>query len=338
MQHEPFISVIVPVHNGALYLDACLDALWASVYPRYEVIVVDDASTDGFAQTSRHSRAKVLRLNERTGPAAARNAGARRASGALLLFVDADVLVRPETLERIACLFGRHTDVMAIFGSYDDEPAEQNFVSQYKNLHHHFIHQHARTEALTFWAGCGAIRREAFEAAHGFDGQRFSEPSIEDIEMGHRLSKMGFRILLDKSLQVKHLKKWTLKSLLHTDIFRRAFPWSKMILETGHITNDLNLRWSDRISTALVGLLLLMLPLDFLFPRLFIISALLLAAILLLNYELYLFFLRCRGLAFATMVFPLHILYYFYSGLTFILCSGMYLTRRNPEAREMRAQ
>ena len=331
MSRDPFISVIVPVHNAAKYLDACLAALLASVYPAYEVIVVDDASTDGSVQLNHQQQATLLRLNRRSGPAAARNAGAREAHGELLFFVDADVLVRPETLNLVASRFSEHPEVTAVFGSYDDQPAAQNFISQYKNLYHHFTHQRARTEALTFWAGCGAIRRKAFEAVQGFDEQRFPESSIEDIELGHRVISKGYRILLDKSLQVKHLKRWTFKSLLHSDIFYRALPWSKLILETGQITNDLNLRWSDRVSTALVGVLLVILPFDPLFPLLLPINAILLAAILALNYKLYLFFLRHRGFAFAAMAFPLQVLYYFYSGFTFAFCCGTYLMNRTPE-------
>ena len=57
-------------------------------------------------------------------------------------------------------------------------------VSQYRNLLHHFVHQHGHAEASTFWAGCGAIRRAAFDAVGGFDAARFPRPSIEDIELG----------------------------------------------------------------------------------------------------------------------------------------------------------
>ena len=51
--------------------------------------------------------------------------------------------------------------IAAVFGSYDDEPGAPNLVSQYRNLLHHFVHQTGRTEASTFWTGCGAVRRDA---------------------------------------------------------------------------------------------------------------------------------------------------------------------------------
>jgi glycosyltransferase involved in cell wall biosynthesis len=334
MKDKPFISVIVPVHNGAKYVEACLEALATSTYPAYEVIVVDDASTDVWLTKS--DQARVIHLSERSGPAAARNRGARDAAGDLLFFVDVDVLVRPDTLYQVAELFNHHPEVVAIFGSYDDAPAEPNFVSQYKNLYHHFLHQRSRPEAFSFWSGCGAITREAFESVGGFDANRYSEPSIEDIEMGHRLIAMGGRIRLEKSLQVKHLKRWTFGSLLYADIFRRAVPWSELVLESGRLVNDLNLSWSDRASAAIAGPLL-MIPLALWFPYLAYVGAGLATAILLLNRELYIFFIRRRGLVFAATAFPMQVLYFLYSGITFTFCCAVHLARGASEAGETRA-
>src|SRR4051812_25203286 len=268
MSDPPYISVIVPVHNGAKHAQVCLAALFASSYRPFEVIIVDDASTDGGLDEIHHPQLTIFRQKHRYGPAAARNAGARQAHGDLLFFIDVDVLVRPDTLSQVAEAFAEHPDTSAVFGSYDDTPAEQNFSSQYKNLFHHYVHQRSLSEASTFWSGCGAIKRAVFERIGGFSERKFPEPSIEDIEMGQRLASAGFRIRLDKSIQVKHLKRWTLKSLIHTDIFRRAVPWSRLIMATGRLTNDLNLSWRDRASGAMAAILLL-LPFGFLFPLFF---------------------------------------------------------------------
>ncbi len=207
----------------------------ASSYAACEVLVVDDASTDDGADICRRKKVRVLQLPRQSGPAAARNYGATRARGDVLFFVDADVLVRSDTLARVAGHFLNNPGVAAVFGSYDNSPAEQNFLSQYKNLYHHFVHQQASHEAVTFWAGCGAIRRDVFEAVGGFDQDRYAEPSIEDIELGYRMRRMGHRILLDKELQVKHLKQWKMGSLLRADVLNRALPLVKA--DTGKPTN-----------------------------------------------------------------------------------------------------
>lgn len=320
MKTQPLISIIIPVYNGEKFLPGCLDAVASSSYKKYELIVVDDCSTDDSARISRERGALVLRTSRQSGPAGARNLGAQKARGEVLFFVDADVVIKPDTLARVATISIEHPDVAAVFGSYDDEPAEKNFISQYKNLFHSFVHQQARVEAETFWAGCGAIRRDVFLAMRGFDADRYPRPAIEDIELGYRMRTLGYRILLDKQIQGKHLKHWTLKSMLHADIFCRAVPWSMLIFESKGILNDLNLQTRDRISAALLGLSLLILPFSVFKPQLLPLLAVMLAVIPILNYKLYRFFLQRKGLAFAMQAFPLHLLYYLYSAITFLLC------------------
>ena len=320
MQRYPKVSVIVPVHNGGTNFRLCLDALLASRHLPFELIVVDDASTDESNKTASRKGVKVFRLAHCCGPAAARNYGAQRANGEILFFVDADVLVRPESIERVAAAFRGNPDLAALFGSYDDAPAEKNFLSQYKNLFHHYVHQQSNRRASTFWAGCGAIRRDAFLDVGGFDADEYDQPSIEDLELGYRLSAKGYQIELVKELEVKHLKRWNIKSLLRADIFNRAVPWSRLILKSGRIINDLNLRTRDRVSCALTGLsaaALLVSPFE---PWLLFAVPFLWALIFALNINLYAFFRRRRGTGFAAVAFPFHLLYYFYSGVTFVLC------------------
>lgn len=332
---QPLISVIIPVYNGEKFLPGCLDALISRSYRKYELIVVDDCSTDDSARISRDKGALVLRMSRQSGPGGARNLGAQRARGEVLFFVDADVIVKPDTLERIAANFTDHPEIAAVFGSYDDEPAEKNFISQYKNLFHRFVHQQGSTEAQTFWAGCGAIRRDVFLAVDGFDAERYPRPAIEDIELGYRMRNKGHRILLDKQLQGKHLKRWTFKSMLHADIFCRAIPWSRLIFESKGMLNDLNLQTTDRISAGLTGLSLAILPFTILKPQLLLLILVLLAMIPVLNHKLYRFFYHRKGLGFAMLAFPLHLLYYLYSSFTFVLCWLTHLFRQQVVKRSL---
>ncbi|MFX0204005.1 MAG: glycosyltransferase, partial [Candidatus Hodarchaeota archaeon] len=201
MDGNPFVSVIIPAHNAGQHLDQCLRTISKASYTLYEVIVVDDGSKDDSAEIARRNGAKVLKLSSQLGPAAARNYGSKEAKGDILLFVDADVLIRKETIGRTVSDFNQHPEIAALFGSYDDSPTAKNFISQYKNLQHHFVHQHSNRDAVTFWAGCGAIRRKVFHDLGGFDQNRYPKPSIEDIELGYRMKRAGHRILLDKDLQ-----------------------------------------------------------------------------------------------------------------------------------------
>ncbi|MCP4399853.1 MAG: hypothetical protein GY801_21430 [bacterium] len=146
-------------------------------------------------------------------------------------------------MNQVSAFFEEHPGVSALFGSYDDEPYETNFLSQYKNLMHHYMHRTGHEEASTFWAGCGAMRREVFLAIGGFDAHKYATPCIEDIELGYRLKKSGYRIRVLKALQAKHLKRWTPFSLLKADIFHRALPWTTLILEDKQFINDSECRY-----------------------------------------------------------------------------------------------
>lgn len=322
--NNPTVSVIVPVYNGEKFLGQCLGALAASKYSPFEIIVIDDCSTDQSAEISRESGAKVISTEHQSGPAAARNLAAKKVSSDILLFVDADVVVRPDTISKVVESFEKHPEISALFGSYDDAPGEKNFLSQYRNLLHHFVHQNSNTEASTFWAGLGAIRRTVFLSVGGFDCQKYSIPSIEDIELGTRLRTAGYKILLDKNVQAKHLKKWKAVSMLRTDIFCRAMPWSKLLLTSQGLINDLNLKTSDRLSAVLVGLCVGLLPFVFLKPLILAAIFVLLLVILYLNRKIFGFFVRKKGVLFAALAFPWQLLYFFYSGFTFVVCWFMY--------------
>ena len=311
------LSVVVPVYNDQVALGRCLDALVASGPPRAEIVVVDDASTDESALVATREAVRLIRLADNVGPAAARNLGARQAHGDVLVFVDSDVVVAPGALDRVARLLDQRPDVAAVFGSYDASPPAPGIVSRYKNLQHHYVHQHGRAEASTFWAGLGAIRRRVFEEVGGFDAGRFRRPSIEDIELGYRVRRAGHLILLDPGLQGTHLKRWTFRSLVRTDVMGRAVPWARLILESGQPVDDLNLQHNQRASAGLVALATVCLVLSPFRTWLLPIAAAALSAEVALNRRLYAFFARRGGLGFALAAVLLHWLYYLYSGLAY---------------------
>ena len=321
------ISVIVPVRNGSLHLAECLDALARSEHQSFEVIVVDDCSTDDTPQIVKRHAALYVRTLRTIGAAGARNLGAQHARGQILAFIDSDVVVPPDVLPLFDEDFLRDPELSAIFGSYDDSPAWPTFIAQYKNLIHHHVHQISSDSPATFWTGCGAIRKSAFDEIGGFDEAMYA---MEDIALGMQLATRGRRIFLDKRIQVKHLKRWTLGSMLHADIFHRAVPWSKLILKSRQLPRDLNLTYASRASSIAVGLLtisclifllalcgLLRVPL----LPLFAAMALLAVLLLVLNWDTYKFFNDKRGWWFAARAVLFHWLYYLYSGATFFSCA-----------------
>ncbi len=330
------LSVIVPVKNGRDYLPRCLDAIMKSEYRCFEIIVVDDGSTDDTPLIASQRGIRCISLPEAIGPAGARNRGVLEASGEIMVFVDCDVLLPANALGLIAADFDQDPELAALFGSYDDEPAWTSFLSQYKNLMHHYVHQVSSESAVSFWAGCGAIRRSVFDEFGGFDAAAYRVPSIEDIALGHRMNCAGRKIRLDKRLQAKHLKRWTVSSLLRADIACRAVPWSQLILRSRQLPRDLNLTYAARFSAFLVDFLLGVVLLLILraagisiIPAAPLLALLILSIVTLvvLNRDVYAFFFRKRGFWFALGVVPWHWLYYLYSSGTFAICAAAHYAR-----------
>ena len=305
------VAVVIPVHNQASELAACLDALLRASASPDAIVVVDDASTDRAAAAAAAARGvRFVRREQRGGPAAARNTGAAAAGRAdVLFFVDSDVVVGSDAIQRLRAAF-RDPAIAAVFGSYDAEPAAATTVSRYRNLLHHFVHQAAATEAWTFWAGCGAIRRSAFLELGGFDEDaRWN--FIEDVELGRRLSSAGWRIRLDKELQAKHLKRWTFVSMVRTDIAYRARPWSHLLLDAAVMPDDLNVTRGQRASVALSGIACAGLALEPLSPQAALpVATAALAAVAALNGRLFGFLRRAGGVRFAAACFPLHVVHH----------------------------
>jgi GT2 family glycosyltransferase len=227
-QLAPALSIIVAATDHRPTLPRCLSAINVASAAHDELIVVQDG---------------VL-----PGPASARNHGALAASAGILVFVDADVEVQPDALSLIRERFAGDPGIVAVFGSYDEDPEERDVISSFRNLLHHYVHQGAAGSIDSFWAGLGAVRRDAFEEIGGFD-PCIARASVEDIEFGGRLRMVG-RIELDPAVRGKHLKRWTLTNMLRTDLTRRGIPWTQLAISGSASRSALNLGWRHRLSAA----------------------------------------------------------------------------------------
>lgn len=347
---RPQVSIIIPVRNGGAEFRQCLESITTSDFRDFELIVFNDGSTDGSEQLAVEFGARVFNQNHVTppaepiedlkhcyGPAQGRNQAAEQARADILFFVDADVAVEPTTVGRIVTIFEQSPELSAVFGSYDFAPAKPNFLSQFRNLLHSFVHQTSQANAQTFWAGCGAIRTSAFRQLGGFDGQRYRFPAVEDIELGYRLSEAGHSILLDRELRVKHLKRWSLSGMLVADVLHRAIPWLQILYSQRRMANDLNLKHRSRLSGAFSALSLLCLSLLVVLLPMWIwgqltgsfdrfplarhtpwyagLAALPILAVVILNVDFYLFIYKLRGAWFVLRAIPVHCMFYAYSSL-----------------------
>lgn len=284
---------------------------------------MDDGSTDDALSNAVELGARILRVASRQGPAHGRNMGAQSTTGDVVLLLDADVCLGANTISGIRKRFEEDPELGAVFGSYDSEPSAPGLVSQFRNLLHFYVHQTSNHRASTFWAGCGAIRRRVFLKSGGFD-VAYSTPCVEDLELGMRLTREGVRIALDPSIQVKHLKRWTLWGMIATDIWHRGVPWTRLILESHQMPNDLNLRLGARASVAMTALLCFQMALlaargahtPTLAQVLVFLAAL--ASIVMLNLPFYRFLAARRQLWFAVLSVPLHLIHFLCCGTSVV--------------------
>lgn len=259
----PTLAVVIPATDNPDTLERCLAALKAGVCQPDELIVQREPAG--------------------AGPAEARNLGIAASRANVIVFVDSDVEVHGDALARIRERFRTDPGLAAMFGAYDDDPADPGLTSRYRNLLHHHVHNGEAGEAETFWAGLGAVRREVFEMVGDFDAVGFPKPSVEDIEWGMRLRRRwAAKIVLDPWIRGRHLKAWTPLSMVRTDFSRRGVPWARLLLREGTDSRALNLDRRRRLSAGTsVALLTMLLARR---PRL---AAAALAANLLLDRDLY---------------------------------------------------
>src|SRR5262249_51640804 len=156
-----------------------------------------------------------------------------------------------------------------------------------------------------------------FAAVGGFD-ERFRSPSVEDIDLGYRMRAASFRIVLDPLIQGKHLKRWTFRSSVISDLRDRGIPWTQLLIRYKGLRDDLNVTFAYRACVVVAYLLVMSLIVALRWP---IWSAAVVAevcALWLLDWRYYRFLAQRRGISFAVAWFPFHVLHHLCNGISFV--------------------
>ncbi|MGF1453344.1 MAG: glycosyltransferase family 2 protein [Opitutales bacterium] len=306
-------SIIIPVSRTAASAEEAVTACRRAMQADDELILVVDGAWQG-EPTQHPSASRTILSKTQVGAAAARNLGSQQASGDFLVFVDSDVLIPPDALDRLEQrLAGDKLD--AVFGSYCDEPSDRLISSRFRNLLHHVTHQRSAGPIRSFWTGFGAVRRQLFMQLGGLDARY--RCSIEDVEFGQRMADAGARIALDPSLQVTHTKRWPLAKMIRSDIQDRALPWSHLILDRHELPDALNTSWRDRMAAALAGGLVACLGLTLVTGWMMLGALSCLVAFIAINRDFHALLWRKGGIPLLIGGIALHLLFYLYSAATF---------------------
>lgn len=256
----PRISIVMPVYNSERLLGECLAAVNASTFRDYEVIVVDDSSTDRSREIAAAHGARVVPSGGRLGPGRARNKGVEHIRGDIVFFIDSDVVIRPDTLGRLVAAFDRDPGVAGLMAVQSPTMRFRNLCSVYKNLWMYYTYvRRAGQDVPLFYTTAAAIRRNAFVESGGFD-VNYVDPNIEDTDYGQKLASQGFRIQILPDLEVEHVKGYDLAGLLRVD-FLRSMSLARLKLRKsadGISTNDTSVPTGYIVSVPLAGLALLL--------------------------------------------------------------------------------
>jgi hypothetical protein len=285
----------------------------------WELVIVDDASTDETALVAAQYADKLLRLRHGPrGPGYARNRGFELTMGECVTFINADVMVQTDTLRKFAQVLTKHADVGAVFGSCAS-PMTRGLISQYRDQVQRYYHLLDADNAVTFSSACGTVRSSVFEQAGGYDEWHFSRRQLEDMELGQRIRGLGQRIVLHPEIRAVHLKHWTLRRMIATEIFDRTVP--RMRLAKHQLTRDRSARRgtnktkNTNIIASWLGVICAILAWREQSAPLLLATVACLGVVLANNASQLAFFSRERGVAFAVASIPLDMVYYLVSGV-----------------------
>jgi glycosyltransferase involved in cell wall biosynthesis len=218
------ISIIIPCFNASATLRPCLDAVFALEAPDgLEVIVIDDGSTDDSVAIAEGYSCRLVRPGRNGGAAFARNRGIEQATGDHLFFVDADVVLPNDALV-LATATMAESGADCVVGVFAAENPFEDFFSQYKSLYTNFKYQNLQGGASLNTA-VTLVRRQVLDDVGGFDE---GMSTVEDNELGDRIFRHGFKIVIERRLEVLHLKQFSMAGLLRND-YRKAVGLAELL-------------------------------------------------------------------------------------------------------------
>ena len=219
------VSVIIPVFNSSRTLELSLKSIFESDYPDFEVIVVDDGSTDNSVKIANKFPCKVIKKEANTGAADARNIGAKKAKYSILFFTDSDCIVKKDTISKIVSSFNENFEVVA--GIYSKQPYNKsNIFSAYHSLFAYY--NYCNSSVALFGTQCAAIKKNLFWKLGGFDSS-VKGATVEDLKFQYKLQSIECKYHINKDAWVLHNSRDSLSSLLKSYYKRSKFA-TKLLL------------------------------------------------------------------------------------------------------------
>ncbi|MBI4689992.1 MAG: glycosyltransferase [Nitrospirae bacterium] len=254
---DSLISVIIPNHNGTSTIGKCLEAAFSSRYDNFEVIVVDDCSTDNSVEIIKRFPCKLIQLDKHSGASRTRNVGAHNSTGDILFFIDSDCILQEDALS-IAYESIRNRGNTVIGGTYARLAYDDNFFGTFQAIFVNY-HETKRREPDYIAAHAMIIESKVFKESGGFPEDFL--PIIEDVEFTHRLRRSGYKLIMNPEILVRHIFNFTLIRSFK-NAFRKTTYWTIYSLKNRDIFKDsgtASLELKTNVVTYFLNLFLIML-------------------------------------------------------------------------------
>lgn len=222
----PDVSVVISVRNAARTIVSCLTAVRQSAGVQIELIIVDAGSIDGTPALAGKFADHLYTVPADVSRNKARFLGASHAQAPLVVNIDADVIIKQDTLRLMKDYFDRHPDVDAATGMLSREHPNQDFLSQYKNLYMYGMFASLPERVHFLYGSLYAFRRELTEF------YPYEYELGEDTAFGQRLAARGKKIAFVKAVEVIHLKKYSFIEFVKNE-FLISFYWAQIFLANG---------------------------------------------------------------------------------------------------------
>ncbi len=309
---KPFVSVIVPMYNDERYITKCLTSIFNSDYPSFEVIVVNDGSTDNSLAVAKKFPCRVINLKDNGGVSNARNQGANAAKGEILVFFDSDVVIDKDTVSRFVKSH-ENPDVKICECQVYPRSLVNSFASVLTAVIWNYDHKIMGQTPSYLSTMAFSLYKEVFDEIGQFNTSLGFAGGGEEFEIGVPIRQHRYKVFLDQSIHVDHHYQcfWPRFKTL----FRRSYVYGKIVLQREYKLDKGHGTFKEGVSTllSLLGVLSLLIGIFFT-PGLTVFAALIILQIF-WEMELNKSIIKKRGFLFFIKSVPVNFLWYFAMGL-----------------------